>query len=831
MREKIRNNRKLQAWTILSFATAFLLCVFAPMEAYYANLDQYWFSLGQLLSVCLPVFLIVFFALSAAALLLCGRKAGDAAFAVLLMLFVYFYIQGNYIPRDYGVLNGRGIDWGAYPGYAAASIVLLAACAAAGLLLYLRFRDQMPRVGSLLCIFVLLIQLVTLTALVIQKGIKRQEEGLIVTQEKAFALSKDSNLIVFLLDTYDAVYFHELLETDGPRQEEIFENFTWYPDTLSAYPTTRAAMPQILTGAWYENAEPYEDFTAAAWEENPVYQALTDQDYRVAIYTEPFYLSGDETMYENTEYGQYRIADRAAFARCLWRLVFFNYMPHQLKASFVVDSEAFSELKAAESGVALFSPDVVTFVRRFEEEGLSATYEGNCFRFYHLNGTHDPATFGRALQEDGAGYTAADEAAGNNEFLSVWFDAMKEAGIYDRATIVIMADHGHLNYDQNPIFLIKNAGERHAFTVSQEEMSYEYLPQIWEALAEGRPVDEGFILACQPEYGKRRFLYYSWDDAWKRSYMPGMEEMLCDGPASEPESLKATGRSFVPNGENHEYRLGTELEFRDGRSAYPYVLYGFSHLAMMSDARMAFDIQGDYGNLVVEIEAAEDNRPVPISVYAGERMIAECQFLQTGEMNRLFIPKDCVEDGHLELRFRRTDIGTDIAALTPSKVMFRRMKLSAANREGDIAEQILCCRYEPGMTVGFATEDASGLEYVRSGFSYPEKIGTWTEDREASLRFRLPEEQDGDLLLRIAYSTFDGAQRVQLSANGTEIADFTAAEAEEREIPIPASCREGERLDLRFRFPDAHSPASAGESADERELALLLYSLQIVPAA
>ena len=40
-------------------------------------------------------------------------------------------------------------------------------------------------------------------------------------------------------------------EADGEHQKDIFENFTWYPDTLSAYPTTKAALPQILTQCGY----------------------------------------------------------------------------------------------------------------------------------------------------------------------------------------------------------------------------------------------------------------------------------------------------------------------------------------------------------------------------------------------------------------------------------------------------------------------------------------------------------------------------------------------------------------------------------------------------
>ena len=772
---KFLENRKLTAWTALSFAAAFLFCIFAPAEAYYANSEEYWFSLGQLIGVCLPGFLMLFAVLEGTGLVLSARKAGDAVFALLLAVFVYFYIQGNFIPRDYGVLNGLKIDWNAYAGYGIASMAVGAACLTAGLVLLICFRDRMYRVGTGVCVFVLLILLFTLGTLMLQDGVKRQEEETIVTQEHAYELSKDSNLIVFVLDTYDAGYFEALLEQDGEHQKDIFENFTWYPDTLSAYPTTKAALPQILTGRWYENEEPYNDYVQRAWDESTVYRALRQEEYCAAGYTDASFLSEDETLLENTERGRYVIADRGAFAGSIVRLVLFNYMPHQLKHFFPVDTSVFRELKAAESGSPLFSADVVKFVRRFEEEGLNTDREGKSAHLYHLDGVHGPWTFGSALREDGGEYTATDEAAGNNELLAAWFQAMKEAGVYDSAAIVIMADHGCLAYDQNPLFLVKNAGERHAFAVSREEMSYEYLPQIWKALAEGKAVDEAFVLSCRPADGGRRFLYYSWDDAWKRTYMPGMEEMRCEGPAAEPESLKATGKSFFPGGENRRYRLGKTLEFISGRSAYPYVLYGFSYEAMMSEAMMAFDIAGKDRALTAEIEVTENSRPVPIAVYAGPRLIARLTFCHTGEPIRLLIPEGCIEDGQLKLRFVREDVGSEYAALTPSGVMLRRMKLSRAKAAGDIEAQLQSPRYEPGTVLGFTTEDPSGLVYVLGGFSNPEPTGTWTEGGEAALRLRLPEETAGDLTLRIGYASFHGEQRVRVLANGTPVAELTAA--------------------------------------------------------
>ena len=239
---------------------------------------------------------------------------------------------------------------------------------------------------------------------------------------------------------------------------------------------------------------------------------------------------------------------------------------------------------------------------------------GEPFKFIHLDGTHFPSSFGSELKEDGKEYTEYDEAAGNKELLKMYFEILKEKGLYNDATIIIMADHGNSTFNQNPIFLIKNSGETHNFIESKAEMSYEYLKNIWIEFANGRYVDEEFIRKQISRFGKRRFLFYMWDNSWNRSFMPGMEEMLCYGVAYDAKNLTFDGRTYLAENENHKYKLGQKLEFVNGGLACNYSVYGFSNQGnMMKEAKMSFDIEDEYDNLIVEIEPRQEENVSKIS--------------------------------------------------------------------------------------------------------------------------------------------------------------------------------------------------------------------------
>ena len=824
------NTRNTISSIVLSFALSFMLCIFAPIEAWYANADEFWFSLGQMVAICAVVFLIVFVVLTAVSYLLSKTKIFNYYLAFMVAMFLFLYVQGNYIPRNYGVMDGHDIDWASYVGYGLASIILVGVCAIAFAVLIMFFKDKVFLAAIGLSVFCFLVQLVTISTLMVQKGFVHQQDDAVITAKGLYDYSKDNNVIVVLLDTYDAAFFNELLEKDYNGVADIFENFTYYKDTVGSYPTTKCALPQILTGRYYKNLEPYADYVHNSYVDNSIYMALEANDYELLLYTKASFLAPKTITYGNAEIGQYRIKEKADFAGKLYEMVAFNYMPHLLKKFFVYDTESISDYKEATTTYRPFSFDTVAFRDDLDVNGITVSKKGNLFKFIHVEGVHAPYTFGRDVKEDGKEYTCYDEAEGCNEILKDLFGKLKDKNIYDRSTIIVMADHGAINYRENPMFLIKNVDEKHGFKISNQRMSYSYLEDVWVSLFNGEPIDEAFVEKCADKAEPRKFYYYNWDDSWERAYMPAMKEMVCEGVAWDAACMSETGNYFYPDTEAHDYVLGEELDFEDGRSAYSHVLYGISYGVVSREAQLKFDISDDFNNLQVSLPLSEKCGDGIVTIYANDNITAELRYLNDDEMISFVIPHGYVADGKLSLRLDQSEDITADSAFESTPLILHSMKIETTDSSFVLYEQISTYKYELGEELRFGKDDNNAWEYLVDGFSGTEEWGTWTDAKTASIKIRVNDNDtsDSDYILNMDYYVLAGYQKVDVYCNDVFIDSYVAEGTEEsRTVVIPANCVSDGTLDIRFDLPDAKRPYDLGYNEDMRLLALGFKTLSI----
>jgi len=554
-----KKDATIGSWLFLALFGAFMFAVFAPVDIYYANEGEFWFYLYQMLPLILPVFAGLFAVLAALFLglgrLFREKKAGYILYTVFFHLLMYFYIQGNYVPRNYGVLNGMTIDWKRHPFYGHASIFLIV-CAVLGAAFSIwKIREKIFVIGRFLCVILLLSLLVTIGVTAV-KNIEKDDAlhtDLIVTDRELDTLGSQENIIVFVLDQYDSKHLRDLMEDPAEWGDvrEIFRDFTYYPDTLGVYPTTKGALPQLLTGQCYYNEKPYTDYITEAYENTTFYDTLKNEDWQVCVYTQNTFVDPDCDKYANIEAGRYRIGDSAAFLKNMYSLVAFNYMPHQLKHYFFVDTEDFERLRTTPEGGDGYMMDVQQLYEKLSRDGL---HTGSCeksFHFIHTNGTHNPYTYDRDLHTERDGvYDVLDAAAGNCKAMALYLDDLRACGAYDNATIVITADHGKWGYSQNPLFLVKTPGEEHPFAVSEVKMSNVFLNGMLEQAACGSRIDETLIAKTVGD-GSRRYLQYVWDDGWEKQYLPEIEERMTEGVAWDDDALLPTGEVYRPQASGH----------------------------------------------------------------------------------------------------------------------------------------------------------------------------------------------------------------------------------------------------------------------------------------
>ena len=87
---------------MVSLAASFMLMVFAPIEIYYSNQDQFWFEIKQLIPVvaCLFVLLFIVSLIILGIMFLINTKVYNIGLAMYFIAFIFRGISLLRIFRD-----------------------------------------------------------------------------------------------------------------------------------------------------------------------------------------------------------------------------------------------------------------------------------------------------------------------------------------------------------------------------------------------------------------------------------------------------------------------------------------------------------------------------------------------------------------------------------------------------------------------------------------------------------------------------------------------------------------------------------------------------------
>ena len=73
----------------------------------------------------------------------------------------------------------------------------------------------------------------------------------ILSTEDEFVLSNNQNVVVFVLDTFDAEWF-EIYLYENDEYKGLFNDFTYFSNVVSGGAPTHLGMPTMLTGKVWE---------------------------------------------------------------------------------------------------------------------------------------------------------------------------------------------------------------------------------------------------------------------------------------------------------------------------------------------------------------------------------------------------------------------------------------------------------------------------------------------------------------------------------------------------------------------------------------------------
>ncbi|MCD7726097.1 MAG: hypothetical protein LUI12_11220 [Clostridiales bacterium] len=538
-----KKEEKSTRW-IYSVAITFMLLFYAPLELFFDNMDEFWYDYTLLLPVMFGVFVASCVAGNFILFLFerYNRKIYHFLMAACILIYVGTYIQGNFLVKNLPALDGSPVDWNAYPYERIKSAILwigliVAMCVMVKSIgIYKLLKGGRILLACMTC--VLFITLVTVA--ITNQGFSRKYNSTASTKN-LYEFSENQNFIILLLDAVDGEAFNQKLE-ENPEYLDVFQDFTYYRDAMGVYSFTKHSIPFILSGDWYENDEPFSDYLAEVYGGSDFFADLEAQNYKLGIYEEE--LMPDSEIYDrfdNVLPYEYGTNNYFAFIRWNIQMTGFRYAPWELKRFCFVNPDEFKDLKNEPDEASCYTADDIEFYKMLQESEISYT-SSNVFKFMHINGAHLPWELNGnvELSEDATYETEIESCI---TITQAYLEKLKEAEIYDDAVIIVMADHGYKVGDnvgewrQNPLLLIKGAGEKHDLEISDAPISYVDLQEAYSRLMAGGTGTDIFDYK-EGDYRERRFLLYEYN------VESPMYEYIQSGKVGDRDTLLPTGQVY-----------------------------------------------------------------------------------------------------------------------------------------------------------------------------------------------------------------------------------------------------------------------------------------------
>jgi hypothetical protein len=495
-----------------------LVSIFAPIEFYITNKAYFFFSGKELL----PFAFILFFVFLASGgifvflLSFVNRKISTPIIGILMGITTALYIIGNFMVVNYGAMDGLIPRW---ERFKKEGIIQTSTAVAIPIIFLLisvivKNKEKVLKIFATLALCLTGVLLFTLVSICITTGIDKDPEY-IITRKGEFDLSKDQNVIVFIIDTYDSVLFDDMFRDDHDKYAEMLSDFTYYPDTSSMYAATELAIPHIITGISYHNEQTYGDYLKYAFNNSKLLDHLSANKYSTGLFTICRMPQEESSLrFDNVQYIKRTVSSHRRLEGYMYKFLGFRYMPQPLKKYFwFYPDEMRSNIESSvDESVVLYGDNNYDFDSSLD--GINTSNEKKTFRLYHIDGVHPPFSISADFSPSGSVTSIEEEACGIMYVVDHLLTLLKQNNVYDNSAIVIMADHGYFDERSNPLFMIKGVNESHPLEVSDKPLSYEYLQDVLINLCDGMDAKSA-VMSDMSETNGRHYYFYSWNKDMK----------------------------------------------------------------------------------------------------------------------------------------------------------------------------------------------------------------------------------------------------------------------------------------------------------------------------
>lgn len=428
----------------MAFVFALLFQVALPIQSYVANRSAFPFMPGELGGAIVVRFAVAL-ALGGLALGLLARCFGRWVLAPVLAFAACAYLESGVLSIGLPSLNG---NWTFFENATRAFwnsmvwiAVFTAVCGSLGVL----------KKHFALAAFCLSL-LVGASLLDTRAYPKTDTSDWIIDEcssqgvvARSVVYAPTNNILVFVIDSLECPQAHAVMEDVevGARLREQFRGFTEYTNNIGTGDYSDVAVANLLTGKYPESAMEIRKYYDSVFSENSLLKEYLDRNDAIFFIEDRSYTNRRDPRFSETKRPTvWECPLQEGMGLSLESIDRFRWCPFGLKLRYL----RLAGLGLSTHGDMKREWDLYPILGK----GAIAANEECMFLFAHTEGVHLPVQYNRNGEQlpndDDTDVGCVEMGVFLLGQLGNLMDVYREKGIFDNATIVVLADHGHHEY-------------------------------------------------------------------------------------------------------------------------------------------------------------------------------------------------------------------------------------------------------------------------------------------------------------------------------------------------------------------------------------------------